>query len=81
MTIKSFPSSNVFVFINLFAFAGLVSSPSTSLLPFTSAGFVSSLSASFLILVEQDMTKFFYIGKLITGIDNKTALIYTKETL
>lgn len=81
MTIKSFPSSNVFVFINLFAFAGLVSSPSASLLPFTSAGFVSSLSASFLILVEQDMTKFFYIGKLITGTDNKTALIYTKGIL
>ena len=51
------------------------------LLFFEAADLVFSLCVSFLILVIQDMTKLFYIGKPITNANIITALIYTKVTL
>lgn len=41
----------------------------------------SSASAGPLMPVVQDMTKPFYIGKPVTGADNTTTLMFTKETL
>lgn len=83
--------------INPSTFAGLISSPSASPLPFTSTDLVSFLStspspftsasliffpsASFLMLIVQDMIKPFYIRKPIIGADNRTAIMYTKEIL
>lgn len=47
-------------------FASIGSSASTSLIVFL-------LSTSFLLLVVLDMTKFFYLKKLIISVDNTTA--------
>lgn len=65
MTTRFFASVNAFTSINSSGSAGLVSFP----------------FAGLLMPVIQDMTKLFYIGKLVICTNNIIALIYTKRTL
>lgn len=97
MTTRSSMSAKASVFTYLSASVGLVFFFSIGLLSSTSIVLIFFSSASFLlptfaglvlfpstillILVVQDMTKFFYIGKLITSADNTKALINMKEIL
>lgn len=89
MTIRFSVSANTSASINPSAFVGLVSSLSAGFLPSAFANLiyppfaslVSFPSTTSLMLIRQDMTKPFYIRKLVTGVDNIIALMNTKETL
>lgn len=81
MTTRSLIFVNASMFS--FAFVGLVSSMSTSSLTFASAdlvfslfaSLVPSLSTSLLMIVVQDVTKPFYLGKPVKNAKNTIVLI------
>lgn len=81
MTIRSFASVDASLSTNSSVSTHLGFSSSTSFLSFMSAGLIFFPSASLWMLVVQDMIKAFYIGKPVTGADNISTVIYTKETL
>lgn len=86
MIISSFVFTNVFAFINTsmstrLIFTNLVFSIFICFVFFIFIGLVFFLFTSFFILIIQDITKSFYIKKLIICANNITALIYTKKTL